>query len=204
MQTDGAAGTAFVVAKDTGTDDVESLREALRRVAVALKEADLPFALAGGYAAYAHGGPEPAHDVDFVIRSDVVQDSARVLESAGLRVEFPAEDWLFKAWYDETPEPAMVDIVHRVAGVPVDAAMIERADVIQVVSVRMPVLAATDVLATKLRAMSEHYCDYSRVLPSARALREQVDWQRLREETGDNDFAAAFLFLLERLGVIAA
>ena len=36
----------------------------------------------------------------------------------------------------------------------------------------------------------------------ARALREQVDWQRVRKETAENDFAVALLFLLERLSII--
>ena len=35
----------------------------------------------------------------------------------------------------------------------------------------------------------------------ARALREQVDWDRVRAETGDNDFAEALLLLLRRLGI---
>jgi hypothetical protein len=65
----------------------------------------------------------------------------------------------------------------------------------------MPVLTATDVLVSKMNALNEHKCDYSTLLPVARALREQVDWQQLRGETGGNDFALAFLFLLERLGI---
>ena len=47
------------------------LREALKTVAVALKEGSLnkgaPFALAGSYALWARGGPEPDHDVDFMV-----------------------------------------------------------------------------------------------------------------------------------------
>jgi hypothetical protein len=38
----------------------------------------------------------------------------------------------------------------------------------------------------------------------ARALREQVDWGRVRKETDGNDFAVAFLYLLELLSVIDA
>jgi hypothetical protein len=43
------------------------LREALKLVAVTLKEGDAPFALAGGYALWARGAPESEHDVDFVV-----------------------------------------------------------------------------------------------------------------------------------------
>jgi hypothetical protein len=57
-------------------EDREALRRGLKRVAVALKDADLPFALAGGYAAWAHGGPEPEHDVDFLISADLADRAA--------------------------------------------------------------------------------------------------------------------------------
>jgi hypothetical protein len=35
-----------------------------------------------------------------------------------------------------------------------------------------------------------------------RALREQVDFTRVREETAESHFAAAVLFLLERLEIV--
>jgi hypothetical protein len=41
------------------------------------------------------------------------------------------------------------------------------------------------------------------LLPAARAVREQVDWDRVRARTADNDFAVAFLVLVERLGISA-
>ena len=44
----------------------------------------------------------------------------------------------------------------------------------------------------------------SRTLGFARALREQVDWDRVRRETKDDPFARAFLGLLESLNVIEA
>ena len=51
------------------------LREALKLVAVLLKETGVPFALAGSYGLWARGGPEPDHDVDFMIAEE---DAARV------------------------------------------------------------------------------------------------------------------------------
>jgi hypothetical protein len=50
--------------------------------------------------------------------------------------------------------------------------------------------------------MEEHACDFGKALPAARAVREQVDWAVVRAETKENDFAFAFLVLLERLGII--
>jgi hypothetical protein len=68
--------------------------------------------------------------------------------------------------------------------------------------VQMPVLAATDIVVTKLMALDEHYCDFARMLPVARALREQVDWAVVEREVAGNDFAVVFLQLLGRLGVV--
>ena len=67
--------------------------------------------------------------------------------------------------------------------------------------IRLPVLPATDLLSSKLRAMTEHYCDFGSLLPHVRAVREQLDWERLRAEVEHNDFAVAFLFLTDRLRI---
>src|SRR4051794_24966398 len=48
----------------------DDLREALKRAASALKADGPPFALAGSYALWVHGGPEPSHDVDFVVAEE--------------------------------------------------------------------------------------------------------------------------------------
>jgi Uncharacterised nucleotidyltransferase len=181
------------------TDEVQAgLREALKVVAVALKEGDAPFALTGGYALWARGGPEPDHDVDFLVAEE---DAARVagsLAEKGLNVKQPPEDWLFKVYVDG----AMVDVLFRTAGEPVPRSRFDDADEVEVESVRMPVLSATELMVDKLNSLEEHACDFSKVVPVARAVREQVDWTEVAERTRDNDFASALLFLLERLGVI--
>ena len=179
------------------TEQQEALREALKRTGVVLKEGGIPYALGGGYASWALGGPEPEHDVDFLVAEQDQEHAARVLAEAGLEVVRPPEDWLFKVCCGG----AMVDVLFRVGGVPVGHALLERAVDVEVLSVRMQVLDATDVIVSKLVALSEHACDYGKVLPSARALREQVDWERVRSEVEHSPYAAAFLVLVQRLGV---
>jgi hypothetical protein len=180
------------------TANQDRLREALKLVAVTLKESGIPFALIGGYAVWARGGPEPDHDVDFMVAHDDAPAAAEHLSRADLQVVQPPEDWLFKVYTDD----AMVDVIHRDAGEPARREEVADADAIEVLSVQMPVLSATRIMIQRLAAIDEHTCDFSRQLPVARALREQVDWDRVRTETTDNDFAVAFLFLLERLSII--
>ena len=179
-------------------EEQSQLREALKRVAVSLKRSGIPFALIGGYAVWARGGPEPDHDVDFMVADEDAAAAAEWLATDGFQVVQPPEDWLFKVFTDDV----MVDVIHRDAGDPATRDVVVDADEIEVLSVQMPVLSATELLVQKMTAMNEHACDFGRLLPVARALREQVDWDRVRKETQDNDYAAAFLYLGERLSVV--
>jgi hypothetical protein len=177
--------------------DGSGRREALKRVAVALREGGVGFALAGGYAGWALGGPEPANDVDFVVTQAEAGRAAEVLAESGLDVRQPPEDWLFKVYSDG----ALVDILFRLASEPVDDALLSRAVEQEVLSVKMPVVDATDLMIGKLAALNEHACDLAKVLPTARALREKIDWPRVEAATAWNDIAVACLFLLRRIGV---
>jgi hypothetical protein len=179
-------------------DEQENLRAALKRVAVALKQSRIPFALMGGYAVWARGGPEPDHDVDFMVADKDNARAAEYLADEGFQVVQPPEDWLFKVFTDG----AMVDVIYRDSGAPATRQVVEDADQIEVLSVEMPVLSGTELMVQKLKAVGEHSCDFGRLLPVARALREQIDWPRVRKETDGHVFAEAFLFLLERLDVI--
>jgi hypothetical protein len=176
----------------------DEIRELLKRTAVALKEGDVPFALCGGYAAWVRGAPEPDHDADFLVPEAEAERAAKVLADAGLQVQDPPEDWLTKV----VSGGSFVDVLWRTCGHPVESELIERAETLSVLSIHMPVLTATDILVTKLMALEEHYCDFSRMLPVARALREQVDWAAVEREVAGNDFAVVFLVLLDRLGVV--
>jgi hypothetical protein len=177
--------------------DQDALREGLKRVAVALKDAEVPFALAGGYAAWALGGPEPSHDVDFLVAEEDVGRTKDELGRRGLEVYQPPEDWLFKVRCDGVT----IDVLHRGSGRPLADAL-NAATEQEVISVRMPVMGATDLVTQKLLALDEHYCDFGTILPVARALREQVDWAAVREWTAGSPFAEAALFLFERLDVV--
>lgn len=177
----------------------DELREALRRAASALKAHGPEFALAGSYALWVYGAPEPVHDVDFVVTEPDADAAAATLAKAGFTIAQTPEDWLFKACADS----AVVDVLYRINNVPVDAALIDSAEDLEVLAIRMPVLSPTRVVIQKLCALNEHHCDFAPLLPSVRAVREQVDWDRVRADTADNDFAAAFLVLIGRLGITA-
>lgn len=179
------------------TSCASRLREALKCAASALKEHGPRFALAGSYALWAYGAPEPSHDVDLVVAEADVETAVATLTNVGFAIERPPEDWLFKARTGDT----LVDVLHRINGVPVDADTLEQAEVQEVLAISMPVLPPTMVLVQQLRSLGEHHCDFARLLPAVRAVRERLDWQRIAAQTAENDYAAAFLVLADRLGL---
>ncbi|MCT7658257.1 nucleotidyltransferase family protein [Mycobacterium deserti] len=178
----------------------DDLREALKRAASAFKAHGPEFALGGSYALWAWGGPEPVHDVDFVVAEPDAEAAALTLEKAGFRIERTPEDWLFKACVGDD---FVIDVLHQLNGKPIDAQAIANAPELDVLAIRMRVLPATYVMTEKLTSLNEHNCDFAALLPSVRAVREQIDWPRLRADTAENPFATAFLFLADELGVTA-
>ena len=183
---------------DAQATDFSDLLCALKEAAAALRDAEVPFMVAGGIASWARGGPPTEHDVDLMVKPEDVDRAASVLEQAGFRIEHPPEEWLVKAF---DPKGCMVDLIFRPAHMPVDDAMLGRADEIEVQAVSMQVMSADDLLMTKLLPLSEHHCDFESVLEVGRALREQVDWPAVKERTQHSPFAKAYFVLVEELGI---
>src|SRR5262249_4267551 len=159
----------------------------------ALRDADVPFALGGGLAVWARGGPKTEHDVDFFVKPEDAERAQQVLVEAGLRAETPPEGWLLKAWDGDV----LVDLVYEPRGGPVTDDWFERAEELDVYAVTMLVASLDDVLATKLLALTEQHLDYSPVLELARSVREQIDWDDVRRRCEGSPYAAAFLVLVE-------
>jgi hypothetical protein len=170
----------------------------LTRVIGAFNYADVPFAVAGGGAVYAHGGPYPGHDIDVLVTPDGAEFAAEVLAAAGMSRVRPPEDWLLKVYDDDV----LVDLVHHLNERPVTPEDLAGAEPIRVGSLSAPVISATELMVDKLAVLNSHRCDFADLLLIARILREQVDWALIRWRTRNSPFAHAFLHLLSKLGVV--
>ena len=172
----------------------------LKKVAAAFRRADISFVLGGSVAAWAHGGPETDHDLDFLVRPRDAEQALSVLVDQGMRPERPPEPWLYKA-YDGA---VLIDLIFHPAGLEIDDEVIARSPELEIFAVPMRVMRPEDLLVTKLMAMTEHTINYRSCLEIARAVREQIDWDELQQRTLESPFARAFFTLVEGLGIAEA
>jgi predicted nucleotidyltransferase len=170
----------------------------LKRAVAALRDAGVPFAVAGGLACWARGGPLADSDVDLLVGEDDLPRAVAALQKAGMEHDDPPEEWLTKARDGEVT----VDLIFNPSGIEVTPEVLGRAEDLEVEAVTMPVLPLDDVFVTQLLSLSERHLPYSELLEAARAVREQVDWESVRRRTHEAPFARAFFTMAEGIGVV--
>ncbi|TML08528.1 MAG: nucleotidyltransferase family protein [Actinobacteria bacterium] len=159
---------------------------------------EIPFLIGGSLASWARGGPATTHDLDVIVKPEDASRAQEALVGAGMRAEDPPEPWLLKVWDGDV----LIDLIFEPAGLTVDDQLLARAELVNAAAMDFRVMAIEDVLYTKLNALNEHYLDFSSLLQISRAVREQVDWERLRERTAGSPYATAFFCLLDELGIV--
>jgi hypothetical protein len=181
-----------------GSAPAEQLLKAMTRAAAALRDADIPYLLAGSFAVWARGGPAHETDLDFAVKPGDVERAVDALEDSGMSERPTPEEWLRKVCDGDV----QIDLIFSPAGLEIDDDALARGDDIEVNGMTFRVMAVDDVMTTKLFAFKEHYLDYESTLESARMLREQIDWDLLRVRCIDYAYAKPFFTLVEELGVI--
>jgi hypothetical protein len=178
-------------------DPFKEFEASLKKSVAAFREAGVEALLGGSLAIWARGGPETKHDLDFMVRQEDADAALQALVDVGMKPEKPPEGWLYKAWDGDI----LVDIIFRPRGLEMTDEVFERGDTREVLAISVNLMAIEDVFATKLMSFDEHNCDYQSILLMARSLREQVDWDHLRDRTEGYPFARAFFVLAEQLEI---
>jgi hypothetical protein len=183
---------------DLNAAEFKQIVESLRTAAAAFRDEGVRYCLSGSVASWARGGPETVNDVDLIVDPPDLEKAVAALERCGMRSEVPPEGWLVKLWDGEV----LLDLIHTVTGYESVEEILQRAQVMRVASLDVPVASMEDVLTPKLLAFDEHYLDYTGALRAARALREPIDWELLRDKTCHSPYARGFFSLLEALDII--
>ena len=177
---------------------LEAIEPTLKKTGATLREAGIPFLVGGSLAFWARGGPEYVGDLDVIVRPEDAERAVEALKAAGFEEEESPEEWLLKV----SDGSMVVDLVFAPTGVEITDEVLARGESLEILGMSTPLMALEDVFTTKLLALKEHYLDYEGLLPFARALREQVDWDEVRKRTEESPFARAFFTLVEGLEIL--
>src|SRR5690349_16457977 len=176
------------MAEGLGKNEVAAeLTDSLKRSIAALERQEIPYVLGGGLGCWARGGPPSSNDIDLMLKPEDAERAQEALAEAGMRPETPPEQWLRKAWDGDI----LIDLIYEPSGMTVDDEVIARGETMSVEAMEIRVMDLDDILTTKLLALDEHSADYRDLILITRSLREQIDWEQLRERTAASPFAPA-------------
>jgi predicted nucleotidyltransferase len=182
----------------SGDPPLNGMVPTLKKAAAALRDAGIPFLVAGGVASWVRGGPPTDHDLDFLVKPEDAEKALNVLGETGMRTERPPEEWLYKAHDGDV----LVDLIFNPAGLAVDDELIARGEEREVEAMTMRVMRPEDLLVSKIMAMTEHSINYRSCLEIARSLREQIDWDDVRRRTESSPYGRAFFVIAEGLEIV--
>lgn len=145
-----------------------------------LRQAQIPFAIAGAFALHKHTGIwRNTKDLDFVLEAKHVPEALRRLEEKGFRTHIEDPVWLAKAFQGEY----FVDLITALgnAVLIVDASWIDRAEPYRVFDVECRVLGAEESIASKVFVTRRERFDGADVAHLIRARGKTLDWTRLHQ-----------------------
>jgi hypothetical protein len=153
-------------------------RACYRDVMQAMEGAQIPCAVGGAFALHQHTGIwRTTKDLDLVLEAEAVPDALRELRRAGFATSIHDPMWLAKATRGEY----FVDLITGMgnAALLVDAAWIERSIPTEILGVPCRVLAAEEMIASKVFVTRRERFDGSDVAHLVRACGRHLDWNRL-------------------------
>jgi len=169
---------SVILAARDGSDDMGNVPDkaaALLDVSRALADAGVAHAVIGGVAVGVRSGvPRATLDTDLAVRSSVARESVvAVLVSAGLTVRGEFEHSVNLRHASGEPVQIVQDATFD--------AMIDRAELVELGSIRVPVVITDDLIAMKERAASDP------ARRPSKALRDRADVALLRGDVPDPD-----------------
>lgn len=156
------------------SDSIPFYRHVLR----ALKAADIPFLVGGGYAAARHTRIDRrVKDLDLMIRRGDWPAAARALRAVKIKTYLPFPHWLGKA----VNRDALVDIIFSSGNaiVAVDDEWFERATSTKVLGFTVQLCPPEELLWSKSFIMERERFDGADVLHLIRACGRTLDWRHL-------------------------
>lgn len=163
----------------------EEQKSLFRQILTLLEQKHLPFAVAGAFALQVHTGIcRDTKDLDLFLTSETVPCAMKLLRKSGFECETCDPVWLHKAHRNGF----FVDLITGMsnAAIVVEESWIQRARPATVQGVPTRVLAAEELLASKLFVTRRERFDGADIAHVIYGTRGKLDWQRILQLVGEN------------------
>jgi len=163
--------------------------EIYKRAIHALRDEQIPFLLAGGFALATYTGRwRDTKDIDFYIHPDDRDRGAETLGKAGFEDYYPRlrydRNWIYRS----VRENIIVDIIWSMANqrAHVDGQWFERASSVTIRGEELQVIPVEELLWCKLYIMQRDHCDWTDLFNLLYARGTGIDWDHVFERV-END-----------------
>lgn len=160
-------------------------RQLFQEVLRTLNDARVPYAVSGAFALHEHTGIwRQTKDLDLFLPASQLQASLDLLDGKGFHTEIHDPVWLAKV----IREPFYVDLITGMSNavIRVDENWIQHALPSLVVGVPARVLAAEELIASKIFVTRRERFDGADVAHLIYATRDLLDWKRVFQIVGDH------------------
>jgi hypothetical protein len=150
-----------------------------------LNRAKIPYVVSGAFALQQHTGIwRNTKDLDLFLTSEVVPDALRHLQEKGFETEVRDPVWLAKAHRDGY----FVDLITGMSNavITVDQSWIDRSSPCVILGVPTRVLAAEELIASKLFVNFRERFDGADIVHIIYGARGKIDWQRVLQLVGEH------------------
>ncbi|HUS18412.1 MAG TPA: nucleotidyltransferase [Terriglobales bacterium] len=176
---------ALPVSSSTPPQFAEKQQQMFVDAIKAMNDAGIPYAVSGAFALHEHTGIwRNTKDLDLFMLAKDVPRALKMLEGHGYKGEVKDPVWLAKAWRDGY----YVDLITGMSNgvLRVDDSWMQRAIPANVVGVETRVLAAEELIASKIFVTRRERFDGADVAHLIYAMRDVLDWQRIFQLIGDH------------------
>jgi hypothetical protein len=150
-----------------------------------LNRAKIPYVVSGAFALQQHTGIwRNTKDLDLFLTSEAVPEALRHLQEQGFETEIRDPVWLAKAHRDGY----FVDLITGMSNavITVDQSWIDRSSPCVVLGIPTRVLAAEELIASKLFVNFRERFDGADIVHIIYGTRGNIDWQRVLQLVGDH------------------
>jgi hypothetical protein len=175
----------LIISSSTPPEFAPEQEALFREVLVLMNEKHVPYVVSGAFALQTHTGIwRDTKDLDLFLPAEEVPRALQYLDDAGFATEVTDPVWLAKAWRNEY----FVDFITGMSNavITVDRSWIERGAPAMVAGVPSRVLAAEELIVSKLFVSFRERFDGADIVHLIHGTRGRLDWRRMLDLVDDH------------------